>query len=33
MWLAVIVFVSLAVEVLSELSGGEIQTKWSGNRD
>lgn len=28
MWLAIIVFVCLAVEVLSELSGGEIQTKW-----
>jgi hypothetical protein len=28
MWFAVIVFVCLAVEVLSELSGGEIQTKW-----
>ena len=27
MWLAIIVFVCLAVEVLSELSGGEIQTK------
>ena len=28
MWLAIIVFVCLAVEVLSELSGGEIQTKF-----
>ena len=28
MWLAIIVFVCLAVEVLSELSGGEIQAKW-----
>lgn len=28
MWFAVIVFVSLAVEVLSEITGGEIQTKW-----
>lgn len=27
MWFAIIVFVCLAVEVLSELSGGEIQTK------
>ena len=31
MWFAVIVFVSLAVEVLSVISGGEIQTKWSQN--
>lgn len=29
MWLAVIIFVCLAVEVLSELSGGEIKTKYS----
>lgn len=28
MWFAVIIFVSLSVEVLSHLTGGEIRTKW-----
>lgn len=29
MWFAVIIFVSLTVEVLSYLTGGEIRTKWN----